>query len=104
MFFELVSILLPLFQIMVMNTWQKKIKIEPVLKILFKNIDGFIVFLLWSTHSEVPDRIQRPYDKLKEYGLLERCQEITVSLKRVSSYIDLTFSAPCIQLVSVSVK
>ena len=37
MFFELVSILLPLFQIMVMNTWQKKIKIEPVLKILHQN-------------------------------------------------------------------
>ncbi|XP_044176529.1 polyamine deacetylase HDAC10-like isoform X2 [Acropora millepora] len=33
---------------------------------------------MWdSTHPEVPDRIQRPYDKLKEYGLLERCQEIT---------------------------
>ena len=37
MFFELVSVLLPLFQIMVMNTWQKKIKIEPVLKILHQN-------------------------------------------------------------------
>lgn len=35
-------------------------------------------FNMWdSTHPEVPDRIQRPYDKLKEYGLLERCQEIT---------------------------
>ncbi|XP_068689910.1 histone deacetylase 6-like isoform X1 [Montipora foliosa] len=34
-------------------------------------------FNVWdSTHPEVPDRIQRPYDKLKEYGLLERCQEI----------------------------
>lgn len=29
-----------------------------------------------ATHPEVPDRIQRPYDKHKEYGLLERCQEI----------------------------
>lgn len=28
------------------------------------------------THPEVPDRIQRPYDKHKEYFLLERCQEI----------------------------
>ena len=36
MFFELVSILLPLFQIMVINTWQKKMKIEPVWKILTK--------------------------------------------------------------------
>ena len=34
MFFELVSILLLLFQIMVINTWQKKMKIEPVWKIL----------------------------------------------------------------------
>lgn len=26
-------------------------------------------FNMWdSTHPEVPDRIQRPYDKLKEYG------------------------------------
>ena len=33
MFFELVSILFPI----VMNTWQKKIKIEPVLKILHQN-------------------------------------------------------------------
>ena len=35
-FFELLSILLPLFQIMVINIWQKKIKIEPVLKIFTK--------------------------------------------------------------------
>lgn len=34
-------------------------------------------FNVWDkTHPEVPDRIQRPYDKHKEYGLLERCQEI----------------------------
>jgi len=32
MFFEL-----PLFQIVVMNAWQKKIKIEQVLKILHQN-------------------------------------------------------------------
>ena len=37
MFFELVSIYLPLFQIDVMNTWQKKIIIEPVLKNLHQN-------------------------------------------------------------------
>ena len=37
MFFEVVSILLPLFQIMVMATWQKKIKTEHVLKILHQN-------------------------------------------------------------------
>ena len=37
MFFELFKFYLPLFQIMVMNTWQKKIKIEPVLKILHQN-------------------------------------------------------------------
>ena len=37
MFFELVSILPALFQIMVMNTQQKKIKIEPVLNILHQN-------------------------------------------------------------------
>ena len=37
MFFELVSILLPLFQIMVINIWQKKTKIEPVLKILHQS-------------------------------------------------------------------
>ena len=40
MFLELVSIIftiLPYFQIKVMNTWQKKIKIEPVLKILHQN-------------------------------------------------------------------
>ena len=38
-FFELVSInfYLPLFHIMVMNTQQKKIKIELVLKILHQN-------------------------------------------------------------------
>jgi len=36
-FFELVSIYLPLFQIMVMNAEQKKIKIEPVLKNLHQN-------------------------------------------------------------------
>ena len=36
-FFELVSFYLPLFQIMEMNTQQKKIKIEPVLKILHQN-------------------------------------------------------------------
>lgn len=41
---------------------------------LFKD---FLVFP--RTHPEVPDRIQRPYDKHKEYGLLERCQEIPVS-------------------------
>ena len=36
-FFELVSFYLPLFQIMEMNTQQKKIKIELVLKILHQN-------------------------------------------------------------------
>lgn len=65
---------------------------------VFENIDGCMYkFLICSTHPEVPDRIQRPYDKLKEYGLLERCQEITVSLKRVLSlYINnySTFNAP----------
>ncbi|XP_020620399.1 histone deacetylase 6-like isoform X2 [Orbicella faveolata] len=34
-------------------------------------------FNVWDiTHPEVPDRIQRPYDKHKEYGLLKRCQEL----------------------------
>ncbi|KAL9971553.1 hypothetical protein ACROYT_G017728 [Oculina patagonica] len=34
-------------------------------------------FNVWDvTHPEVPDRIQRPYDKHKEYGLLERCQAL----------------------------
>ena len=36
-FFNWFQFYLPLFQIMVMNTQQKKIKIEPVLKILHPN-------------------------------------------------------------------
>ena len=37
MFFNWFQFYLPLFQIMEINTWQKKIKIEPVLKILAQN-------------------------------------------------------------------
>ena len=43
-----------------------------------------MIFLILAsrTHPEVPDRIQRPYDKHKEYGLLERCQTLPVSKKK----------------------
>ena len=37
MFLNWFQFYLPLFQIMLMNTWQKEIKIEPVFKILHQN-------------------------------------------------------------------
>lgn len=42
--------------------------------------------LNFRTHPEVPDRIQRPYDKHKEYGLLERCQILPVSEVKIMLY------------------
>ena len=47
-----------------------------------------LFFFKCRTHPEVPDRIQRPYDKHKEYGLLERCQELPVSQVQHNNDID----------------
>lgn len=46
------------------------------------NSKGYV--LNFRTHPEVPDRIQRPYDKHKEYGLLERCQDLPVSQEQIN--------------------
>lgn len=44
-----------------------------------ENLIGEHFSIYFRTHPEVPDRIQRPYDKHREYGLLERCQDLPVS-------------------------
>lgn len=55
------------------------------------NSKGYI-FFKFRTHPEVPDRIQRPYDKHKEYGLLKRCQELPVSQVQLMLYEHLLYT------------
>jgi len=39
----------------------------------------FVLCIFYSNHSEVPERISRPYNKHVEYGLVDRCYRIPVS-------------------------
>lgn len=56
------------------------------------NSKGQVYFFKFRTHPEVPDRIQRPYDKHKEYGLLKRCQELPVSQVQLMLYEHLLYT------------